>query len=120
MTCKSKSKYSKMKRRACSKTVGGDVNRASRSPRARLSKTEEGWLIQVALPGISREQLSLEAQGDSLILSAQSDTRSYERTFRLPYGQEVGEVTASHEAGILTIQLAPLAPVKRHVKVQPA
>ena len=89
-------------------------------PRARLYQRPEGWSLQVALPGVTQDQISLEVEGRTLRLSARGERRHYRRSFRLPLGQDVEKIDASLEAGILSVQIKADAPLKRTVEVQVA
>jgi HSP20 family molecular chaperone IbpA len=90
------------------------------TPKARLYRLEEGWSLEVALPGVTQEQLSVEVEGDTLRLVAEQEHRRYERTFRLPQGQQLGEVEATLEVGLLTLKLSAQSPSRRQVEVRSA
>jgi HSP20 family molecular chaperone IbpA len=90
------------------------------TPKARLYRLEEGWSLEVALPGVTQDQLNVEVEGGTLRLVAEQERRRYERSFRLPQGQQVDEVEATLEAGLLTLKLSAQPPSRRQVEVRSA
>lgn len=89
-------------------------------PKARLYRQGAGWTLQVALPGISQEQLKVEVEGGCLRVTAEGARRRFERSFKLPRAQELDEVEASLEAGLLTLKLSAVSPTRREIEVQSA
>lgn len=85
-----------------------------------IQTDEHGWTVQADLPGIEPENLKIEADGDTLSLSAErvyeapegfravqrerSSTR-YQRTWRFGSGIDADGVKAHLDDGRLTIQV---------------
>jgi len=89
-------------------------------PKARLYRIEGGWVVEVALPGVTQDQLKVEVEGPVVRLLAEDERHRYERSFRLPRGQELDEVEASLEAGLLTLKLTPRLPHRRQIEFRSA
>ena len=103
-----------------SKQNGKPKHVAVVTPKARLYRLEEGWSLEVALPGVTQDQLNVEVEGGTLRLVAEQERRRYERSFRLPQGQQLDEVEATLEAGLLTLKLSAQPPNRRQVEVRSA
>lgn len=95
---------------------------ASHLPFSNFAKKEEGdFHLEVDLPGVKKEEISLQIEDDILIVSAvrhfknelsrenyylcESTFGKLERRFRLPEYVDKEKVEASHENGRLTITL---------------
>ena len=90
-------------------------------PAMEVSSTSDAYCMTVELPGISPENVKLEAKENTLVLSAEKKAetteeneqrkfhvqeRSYgsiERSFTLPEDADVEQISASHKDGVLTI-----------------
>ena len=64
--------------------------------------------VELALLGFSKEQVSIEGQGDVVTVSANQKSNQirngeYERKFRLPKGYEMKKASAELANGILTL-----------------
>ncbi len=91
-----------------------------------LRKTEEGFEITAALPGVALEDIKIRVDNEELLIQAErkdaenrdgySRSEIYrgmmERLFALPSSVDTGKVDASFENGILTVTL-PLKPETR-------
>lgn len=76
------------------------------TPRADLFAGEEALLLQVDLPGVTTENLSVEVHQDQLhLLGKRSETVSYRRVLRLPDGIDVDKIEAELKHGVLTLTL---------------
>jgi len=81
--------------------------------------TEEGWRIDVPLPGIDPQHVTLEVAGSTLSIRAEtprgqneSPVLQYEQTMTVPTFLDVEKLTASHRHGMLQLTL----PLKESVK----
>jgi HSP20 family protein len=90
-------------------------------PRADTFSTSEGYLVQVEIPGVTREDLKVFTVNGELIvqgvrnpIAAAPDTRPlsverswgpFERRFTLPAGSLVEGMTARYREGILELKL---------------
>ena len=96
--------------------------RTAESPNSfRVNTTEDGWHIDVPLPGIDPENVNLEVAGNTLQIRVNqpSDKRNqatrmsgYEQTFTIPPFLDVEKLSATHRHGMLQLTL----PLKESVK----
>lgn len=118
--------------------VGGRTNSyvAKTTPAVNVLENEDSFTLEVAAPGLNKENFSIELDNDVLIISAElkneetkeetKETRnftrrefsyaSFKRSFNLPETINVAEITAAYEQGILTVKL----PKREEAKVQPS
>ena len=90
----------------------------SSSPSFQVNTTDDGWRIDVPLPGVDPKDVTLEVAGNTLSIRAevpsddnQNPTR-YEQTLTIPQFLEVEKLSASHRHGMLRLTL----PLKDSVK----
>jgi HSP20 family protein len=84
-----------------------------------VNTTDDGWRIDVPLPGIDPEHVRLEAAGSTLTIRAeepgerkgQTVTR-FEQTMTVPQFLDLEKISASHRHGMLRLTL----PLKDSVK----
>jgi HSP20 family protein len=81
--------------------------------------TDDGWRIDVPLPGIDPKGVSLEVAGNNLTIRAEipgegrdTNTSRYEQTLVIPQFLDLEKLTASHRHGMLRLTL----PLKESVK----
>ena len=75
--------------------------------------TDDGWRIDIPLPGIDPKDVSVEAAGNNLTIRAESPSEDtdnktisrYEQTFTVPPFLDVDKLTASHRHGMLRLTL---------------
>jgi HSP20 family protein len=109
-----------------------EMNRNGMPP-VNIAENEDGYNIQLAVPGMNKEDFKIELDGDSLVISAEIKGvreekaenftrkefgfRSFKRSFILPENSVNAEaIKASYENGVLGVQL----PKKEEAKPQPA
>ncbi len=96
-------------------------NTSDFSPRVDLSRTEEAFFVQVDLPGMTRDDIHLALENDTLTLSGERKFEaredgpqfdriertygSFSRTFHLPTSVDSEAVKATFENGVLTVEL---------------
>ena len=91
---------------------------AGHSPSFQVTTTNDGWRVDVPLPGIDPRNVSLDAAGHTLTIRAEqpasSDTAAvrFEQAFTVPQFLDVDKLSASHRHGMLQLTL----PVKESVK----
>ena len=92
---------------------------AASSPSFQVSGTEDGWRVDVPMPGIDPKDVSLEVAGNNLTIRAEvpSDGKDqnvsrYEQTLVVPQFLDLEKLTASHRHGMLRLTL----PLKESVK----
>jgi|SRR5215208_4462266 len=91
---------------------------AGHSPSFQVTTTDDGWRVDVPLPGIDPRNVNLDAAGHTVTIRADqpvsSDTAAarYEQSFALPQFLDVEKISASYRHGMLQLTL----PLKESVK----
>ena len=91
----------------------------SQSPSFQVNGTEDGWRVDVPMPGIDPKDVSLEVAGNNLTIRAETPSEGkdqnvsgYEQTLMIPQFLDLEKLTASHRHGMLRLTL----PLKESVK----
>jgi HSP20 family protein len=89
------------------------------SPSFQVNTTNDGWRIDIPMPGIDPKDVNLEVAGNTLSIRAETpsdekDTNAarYEQTFTVPQFLNLEKLTASHRHGMLRLTV----PLKDSVK----
>ena len=88
------------------------------SPSFQVHTTEDGWRVDVPLPGVDPKDVSLEVAGNNLTIRAEvlsegdKNVSRYEQTLMIPQFLDLEKLTASHRHGMLRLTL----PLKESVK----
>lgn len=89
------------------------------SPTFQVHQTDEGWRVDVPLPGFDPKDVSLEVAGNNLTIRAEAPSEGgdrnvsrYEQTLMIPQFLDLEKLTASHRHGMLRLTL----PLKESVK----
>ena len=89
------------------------------SPSFLVNATEDGWRIDIPIPGIDPKDVSLDVAGNTLSIRADAtgegkDTSfgRYEQSFTIPPFLDLAKLSASHRHGMLRLTL----PLKDSVK----
>jgi HSP20 family protein len=92
---------------------------ANSSPSFQVHTTDDGWRVDVPLPGIDPKDVSLEVAGNNLTIRARvagdgkdKDLSYYEQTLMIPQFLDLEKLAASHRHGMLRLTL----PLKESVK----
>src|SRR5689334_962318 len=92
---------------------------SSSSPSFHVNGTEDGWRVDIPLPGIDPKDVSLEVAGNNLTIRAEAPSDGndqhasrYEQTLMIPQFLDLEKLTASHRHGMLRLTL----PLKDSVK----
>ena len=92
---------------------------AGSSPSFTVNATDDGWRVDVPLPGIDPKDVSLEVAGNNLTIRAEVSSDAgdktgshYEQTLLIPQFLDLEKLTASHRHGMLRLTL----PLKESVK----
>lgn len=90
------------------------------TPAIDIDETDSEYIVTTDLPGIKKEDISIECSGNQLTISAERKYESddgrkqgrrerfygtYQRSFTLPSGVEVDNVEASYDGGVLTVHV---------------
>ena len=92
----------------------------SSSPSLQVTAIDDGWRVDIPLPGIDPKDVALEVAGNNLSIRADGpsegkDTNAgtrYEQTLVIPQFLDLEKLTASHRHGMLRLTL----PLKDSVK----
>jgi len=88
---------------------------------------DDSFIIEVALPGMKKEDIKINTKDRVLTISAEQDSESsarqvsYNQSFRLPETLDTENISATYEQGILSIKLPKKAKPKsdaKEVKIQ--
>ena len=89
-------------------------------PRANVVKRDNGYVIELAAPGFSRDEFDIDIENNTLSVSVSTeDTKEYKdaiqmreyryhsfsRSWTLPEGTNIDRVAANYEAGILSVNV---------------
>ena len=102
-----------------SRTAPGSTPSAGSSPSFQVNTTDDGWRVDVPLPGIDPKDVSLEVASNNLTIRAEvpseggdKNVSRYEQTLMIPQFLDLEKLTASHRHGMLRLTL----PLKESVK----
>ena len=89
------------------------------SPSLQVTAIDDGWRVDVPLPGIDPKDVALEVAGNNLSIRAEVPSEGtgknvtyYEQTLVIPQFLDLEKLTASHRHGMLRLTL----PLKDSVK----
>lgn len=91
-------------------------------PRANVSKNDEGFFIQLAAPGYSREDFNISVEGNTISISCTGESHlttpddatytsqeysytSFSRSWAMPTDASAATISARYDAGILTVNI---------------
>jgi len=88
-------------------------------PKANIKKTEQGYNIQLASPGFSRDDFAVGVEDNVLTIGASKSTEqdsddytsrefsysSFKRSWTLPEGSTTNQLSANYEAGVLSVDI---------------
>lgn len=113
-----------------SKTVGRDSSTYAR-PAVNIVENKEGFSIELAAPGLTKEDFNVSVEKNTLTISANKEAKqeedvkyrrkefsyfSFKRSFHLPNSIDANNITAKYENGVLSLALAK----KEEAKEKPA
>jgi HSP20 family protein len=101
-------------------------------PAANVVREENAYKIELAVPGLSKDQIKIELNDDQLIISGpvaaeetapkfirkEFDYSGFKRTFRLHKNADVDAMSAAFDQGILTITIPDRTPVSTKINIQ--
>lgn len=102
------------------------------TPDINVIRKENGYEIQMAVPGLRREDISIDIADNSLTVKSQIDKKdakpdytrhefelsSFEKSFRLPDNSDIKAIEATCKEGILTILIPDQAIETRTITIQ--
>ena len=97
---------------------------AGSSPSFQVNTTDDGWRIDIPMPGIDPKDVNLEVAGNTLSIRAETPSDDndknptrYEQTFTVPQFLNLEKITASHRHGMLRLTV-PLKDSVRPRRIQ--
>jgi len=83
------------------------------SPSYNVTQSEDGYEISVAAPGVNKDDIEVNIDSNTLTISHKQEEEtensfacsSFSRSWRLPEGTEIDNITASYDKGILTLSV---------------
>lgn len=95
------------------------------TPAANISESENGYRIELAIPGFSKDEFSIEVQERLLQVSSRKEAeeekkylrkefsaQSFHRSFRLPKTVDTDAIEAQYDNGVLVLSLPKLEEAK--------
>lgn len=97
------------------------------APEFSVSTTEDGWRLRAEVPGLTPENLAIEARGQHLVIRAKRDLQvpdgyrpvhrersalAFERTFDFGRGFDIDNISAKLENGVLNVSVPKRAEEK--------
>jgi len=102
-------------------TNGHNYASEGSTPAVNVAEDEREYRIEVAVPGLNRKDVRIDLEDDVLTISSERNEKrgekkehymrrefrqsEFKRSFQLPESVDQNKIEASHDAGILTIQL---------------
>lgn len=91
---------------------------AGQSPSFQVNTSDDGWRVDIPLPGVDPKNVNLEVAGTTLTIRAEEPAENgeralrYEQSFTVPQFLDLEKITASHKHGMLRLTV----PLKDSVK----
>lgn len=89
------------------------LNEAFVGPAAgvKVQQSEDAWTVSLDVPGVSREQLTIDVDGTVVrVATVQDAPRQYKAAYELPAEIDAEATSAKLENGVLTLTLAKKKP----------
>ncbi|HVE54072.1 MAG TPA: Hsp20 family protein [Ramlibacter sp.] len=81
-------------------------------PGVKVEQNEEAWTVSLDVPGVAREQLTIDVDGAVVRVQTVADAaRQYKAAYELPAEIDAEATSARLENGVLTLSLAKKKPV---------
>lgn len=110
---------------------------SANKPAVNVIESENGYRIELAAPGLKKEDFKIGVDGEKLTISAEKKNeseengekysrkefgyQSFQRVFTLPETVDAEKISAAYEAGILNISVPkkelPAAPSPRQIEI---
>jgi len=68
-----------------------------------LYATDDGWVLQIDLPGVDKSEVTITTEDDALLISAANESSM--RRFMLGKDVDANGISAKFEAGVLEVSL---------------
>lgn len=84
-----------------------------------LDQDDKAWTVTLDLPGVAREDLSINIEGAIVRIETKAEARrQYKAAYELPQEIDVDATTARLENGVLTLTLAKKQPVSNARQIE--
>ena len=84
-----------------------------------LEQDDKAWTVTLDLPGIAREDLSINIEGAIVRIETKAEARrQYKAAYELPQEIDVEATSAKLENGVLTLALAKKQPVSNARQIE--
>ena len=102
----------------------------TRRPNANIKKEENGYRIDLAVPGYDRDDISITVENDVLTVEAsitddsqnnykkEFSVASFKRQWTLPKTTNIEEIDASYKNGILSVSIPSMKENHRKVQIE--
>ena len=106
-----------------------DMTEGSRIPRVNIAETNEEFMVEMAAPGMKRDDFHIELDNDNLLISAEVQNsneeknpdyrrrefsyESFKRSFHLPNSVQANKIQAKYEDGMLRLMIPKKEEAKR-------
>jgi HSP20 family protein len=88
----------------------------------RANATEDGWQIDIPIPGIDPKDVTLDVAGNTLSIRAEASGdmgNRYEQSFTIPQFLDLEKVSATHRHGMLRLTVPLKESLKpRRIKIE--
>ena len=85
------------------------VGMNTRRPNWDVTTTEKGWNVEIEMPGLTKEEINIEVNNNSILISEVKDEESEARNenlrFTLPKTADKESISAKMENGILNLSV---------------
>lgn len=99
------------------------------TPSCDINETKDHYLVSFDTPGVKKEDIKIEVQGNELVISGERHRENtlrheraygkFERTFELPTSINADKIEAQYENGVLSVALPKAEAAKgRTVQIQ--
>ena len=72
----------------------------------RTEKTESGWLLKLALPGVSKNEVEISTDENKLVIEVDGWIKKSKKTFSIPQSADIESIFAEMKDGILSVTLS--------------
>lgn len=106
-----------------SNVIGSDMT--ANQPAVNIIETNDNFRIELAAPGVEKEDFNIEVEKEALIIEAKKEVKetttagkftrrefnytSFKRHFHLPENVEIEKIGAAYEHGVLNVTLPKMA-----------
>lgn len=106
-----------------------EISEGFRTPKVNIKETNEEFMVEMAAPGMKRDDFQIELDNDILVISAEVENQneennksytrkefsyeSFRRTFHLPNSVEADKIKAMYEDGLLRLVIPKKEEAKR-------